>query len=163
MTTKTVNWFFLVSIKRGKDYSLTRTRRFSSVNREKLAKTISVINFSYKRGLHSLVFSAQSLAILLPFKIQVHNLSQQRRKGGFCWSLISVITRNPSASVRCWDVTESIFRRIEYPFLSSYIALHVKQAVFAKSSWTLVLGFDQYPFNADTKISDILLFLSKTK
>lgn len=130
-------WLFLVSVKRGKDYWLTRTRRFSSVNREKLAKAISVISFSYKRGLHSLVFSALSLAILVPFKIQVHNLSQQRRKGGFCWSLISVITRNPSASVRCWGVTESIFHRIEYPLLNSYISLHVKQAVFAKSSWLL--------------------------
>lgn len=69
----------------------------------------------------------QFFLCLLNFKYIIHP-NRGRGGVGFDGSLISLISRNPSASdVRHLDHTENIFHRLEYSLLAFYISTYVKQ------------------------------------
>ena len=91
----------------------------------------------------------QFFLCLLNFKYIIHP-NRGRGGVGFDGSLISLISRNPSASdVRHLDHTENIFLRLEYSLLAFYISTYVKQVPCQKLQ-TIILVFDQYSFNADS-------------
>lgn len=109
--------------------------------REKLTKMIWVTSFSYKRGLYT-----------LPWAVSLRNSSTwftwAEAEG---WVLISLITRNPSASsVRRWDLTQkhfSIGLRIHCSVLTFF--LQVKQALCLLEGTDSFLSFWPYSFNED--------------